>query len=1030
MKKSNFLTKHSGLLGSAALALVTAFGITSCRPDYNLDTEFPEWLGTSIYETLQQGFEDENGNHMSFSYFVRLIEDRGQAPILAKTGTRTMFVADDESFERFFATNRIFKKSHAEGDYVRCYEDLSNAQKDMILNGSTLNNVYQVAMLSSSKSPDENQPPVMGNSMRKLSSSTIYDTIPIVYPAELPNGPEWRRFKTDPSKAGGIALMQNGTVKPMIFFVNDFLIAHKITDDDYDFLFNQGDYDKQHIKAKRAPTDATVNGTRIKFQNKKCFNGFIHVMEDVVYLLPNMAEYLQTSDKAKIYSRILERFSAPYYFGSASAQDNRPQNDEITKTVNGLVDDGAINIPRQDSVFTKMYLSNHTYGGTDIRFVPSRKSVNKDKSQVLKFDPGWNSYYTPQAGGNTETSTLLQQNMAVMLVPVDSVLSIWWLTGSGKELRARYGLTKYKGRTDLTADEVAEDMDSVDLDVILELVNNNMLTSLTNSVPSKFGNVLNDAQDPMFEQPREAVGTIDSVAMCCNGAIYFTTAVYSPTAYRSVSYPTLVNEKLQIMKWAVKNDDMSFSAYLNSMVSTYSFFCPVVSDTAATNLNGKLIWIDPVSFGVKHYGDNDASKSLTAMVFNYDETQEPKVQGEIYRYDETTGSVTGSRVGAPVTDETIICNRLRDLMDYHIIIGDVERPTYTDAQGYSYFQTKGRGTVRFKNAADFHDMDVQGGWQIETGQKINIIDRIDLSRESVSHGNGRTYLIDKPIMTSRKSVYDILSDSANYPEFNSFFKLMNNAAVNIFQSSNSSGYTIGSTYCVSTFNTYHYTMYIPSSRSVDSLLSTGILCSTDYLDSIDNHYADLKIELEGLYEYNLDSAKIVYIDSMKQFQRRMVDAQRLPGNYQIDTTYDYTVKKFTDYERKKLQNFVKYHIQDNSVYCDAEFNAGYDEHGARATIAKFETAYMDSLDQFAKLTVQGGVGITLKDQNNNVVNVQKCKSSSDAHLPLWNIMCREYEYDVKSLEDESSTASAQLETSSYVVLHLIDRPLCNGEVKF
>ena len=126
-----------------------------------------------------------------------------------------------------------------------------------------------------------------------------------------------------------------------------------------------------------------------------------------------------------------------------------------------------------------------------------------------------------------------------------------------------------------------------------------MLYSLVGSVPSKFESVLNDANDPMFEGAggvKAAIESIDSVVMCCNGAIYFTNKVYAPTAYRSVSYPTLVNDKLDIINMAIENKTLSFSAYLNSMVSTYSFFVPVIRDQNDAEMPNKMVWIDPVSW--------------------------------------------------------------------------------------------------------------------------------------------------------------------------------------------------------------------------------------------------------------------------------------------------------------------------------------------------------------------------------------------------------------------------------------------------
>lgn len=1001
MKKINSLTSRSGIMGLALAAMASAFGVSSCTTDFDLDTRTPEWLGTSIFETLDEGFEGEDGKIYQFQNFVRLIQDLDQEKILAKTGSKTLFVADDDAFDRFFGPNCPFKK--ADGTPVTCYDELSYAQKTMILKGSMLNNVYQVAMLSSSEGP------TLGDCMRRLSSSSIYDTIPILQQKDMPDTELWSFYKNSPTKKDGIAIMQDGTIRPMIFFVNKFLTTKKITDDDYDFLFNQGAYGS---KPARAAADASVNGVRIEFQNKKCFNGFLHVMEEVIYLLPNMAEYLESDkDKSVIYSSIVDRFCAPFF-------PSKTHTDEI----NRLQSDGKVNLPAStlDSVFTKQYFSKRSQGDTKVNTLPmSTKKFGEDQ-ELLKFDPGWNTYFS-QTSSSTETNIALQQNMAVMLVPTDDAMTEWWMRGGGKALRDRYGRSEFRGRTNLSPAEIAKDMDSIPRKVIVKLLNNNMLNSLVASVPSKFANVLNDANDPMDLK----VSAVDSVVMCCNGAIYFTNSVYAPTAYRSVSYPALVNEKLQIIDWAIEDETLSFSAYLNSMVATYSFFIPTVKDAPGSPLNGKLVWLDPTSFAINKLGSSATPEEdyLQATVFDYDAVKKT-VTAEVYKYDPKTNEVFGEAT-ATVTSEDVIRDRLEDILDYHIIIGDVEDATYADENGYSYFQTKGRGTIRFKSAADYHNMEVAGGYQVESGEKINIVDYFDLT----ANGNGRTYLIDKPLLTSRKSVYDILSDTANYPEFKNFFKLMQKAmgsdGKGLFDSK-SNGNDIGSRQNVTTFNTYHYTIYVPENKAIDELLAKHVIYSPSELSVFDSTWNAVYADLKALDPLTCDS---IFTDSMIVLSKRMRGVDASAETTDADRAFHYK-KSFSDVKRNELRNFIKYHIQDNSVYANAAFNAGYDELGNKAKVANYETAYMNDKQQFVKLTVEGGNDIAVTDVNGNVRHVLKQKSAV-SNAPLYNIMCREYEFKVgTSSEPITDVTTAVIETSSYAVIHLIDGALCNGEVKF
>ena len=1078
MKRFKSLTNRSGLFGAILAVIGTVFGISSCRPDFDLDTRFPEWLGTSIYETLKEGFKnDSTGEEYKFTYFVRLIEDLDQVSILAKTGSKTLFVADDEAFKRFFADCPFFT---ANGQKVTSYEQLSDAQKTMILNGSMLNNVYQVAMLSSSPSGDNNTPPLVGTCMRRVSASTVLDTIPVVEASKFPKyNKYWDRLRN--KNAGrSIVLLQDGTNKPIIFFVNKFLQSNKIDNDDYDFLFRLGRYSKVGKPAHR-PGDASVNGTSIAWPNKKCFNGFLHVMEDVVYLLPNMADYIATNPNSQIYSSILDRFSVPTY----SRGDRGERDENIRMLLNsGLIKSTALEQAmsgNSDSVFVKKYLSERA-GVNQNNFTSVNQNLDRlvaGKSEMLRFDPGWNSYLASTNGANADIS--LQGDMGLMLVPLDSALMQWWLDESqvGARLRATFGLKKDMPAASMTKEDVIDDMAGIPMNVIVELVNNNMQYSLVSSVPSKFPSVLNDAQDPFFEDKSraEAENTIDDVVMCCNGAVYFTSTVYVPTTYRSVAYPVIVNEKLKIIDWAIREDEkLAFKAYLNSMVAEYSFFVPCI-DTVGIELpefKNKMVWIDPASFYLKAQGLGN----LKALAMRYgkldptDDKEESKIICDIYDFDETTGTFTdfgmqlvpAKNAGTSGTDENnafkFVRNRMLDIMDYHIVIGDVESPTVQDPNGYSYFRTKGRGTIRFKGVADpvndYENMIVQGGWQIENEGKseaverpVTVIQRVDLSKKtSLTPGNGRTYIIDRPLLPSQRSVFDVVSDSVNYPEFKEFFKLMQ--YVGVFASTSNNNY-IGSKQCVSSFNTYHYTVYVPKNESIKALYKSKALLTQAQLDSIKLEYntniiGEIELDYEDEPNYNpakLDSVIAVKLPpylmalSMELFGIKdsinAVKAAAVKGKNELDETYNnrFGAQYFINKKKEQMKNFVNYHIQDNSVYIGAEFNAGIDDKtGLPALEAQYETAFMNSNQQFVKVTVKGGNSISVTDKVGNVRQVQQTLGPNSD--PYYNIMCREYEIKPLSGSTLSETAydNFSIETSSYAVIHLIDEPLCNGDLNF
>ena len=157
----------------AAVLTVGLGGVTSCS-QYDLDKTDPEGWGASIYRYLEDG-----GNYTNT---LRLIDDLGLKEVLAKTGSKTLFVADDDAYKRFFADNTWGVKS---------YDQLTESQKKMLLLGNMVNNSYQVKDLASVEGPVE------GQSMRRLSSMSVYDTVAVVKPDELPNMlPEDRAHNT------------------------------------------------------------------------------------------------------------------------------------------------------------------------------------------------------------------------------------------------------------------------------------------------------------------------------------------------------------------------------------------------------------------------------------------------------------------------------------------------------------------------------------------------------------------------------------------------------------------------------------------------------------------------------------------------------------------------------------------------------------------------------------------------------------------------------------------------------------------
>ena len=86
-----------GMLTIACCLLIGGSALQSCEDNDLILTGQPEWLGNSIYERLQ-----EDGHYKNM---LRLIDDQGQKEVLSRTGSKTLFVADDAAFDEWFKSN-------------------------------------------------------------------------------------------------------------------------------------------------------------------------------------------------------------------------------------------------------------------------------------------------------------------------------------------------------------------------------------------------------------------------------------------------------------------------------------------------------------------------------------------------------------------------------------------------------------------------------------------------------------------------------------------------------------------------------------------------------------------------------------------------------------------------------------------------------------------------------------------------------------------------------------------------------------
>jgi uncharacterized surface protein with fasciclin (FAS1) repeats len=315
-----------------------------------------------------------------------------------------------------------------------------------------------------------------------------------------------------------------------------------------------------------------------------------------------------------MWSKLIDRFSAPYFNATATREYNRLYSNE-------------------DSVYTMRYFSKRSAGGTSLSEDPDGETV----AALLTFDPGWNQYMYSNTMGYD-----LHYDAGAMIAPTNAALEAWW-NNEGKDLQMEYGT-----------------WENVPDKTLAKLLNVNMLPTFTEAVPSKFDKVLNDAKEKLGIEAKN----VDSCFMACNGVVYMVNKVFSPAEYASVAYPALAHEStMNVIYWAI--DQLNFLPFLLSMDSRYSLLMPT---------NEALLWyLDPATYGgIDRLSGMEAP---SALEFYFDATQSADKRVQARRFNTTVdadGKITKGVRSQNVVDRDVIDDRLKRLMDDLIIVGDVE----------------------------------------------------------------------------------------------------------------------------------------------------------------------------------------------------------------------------------------------------------------------------------------------------------------------------------------------------------------------
>lgn len=931
------------------------------------EDSMPSWLGGSIYAELQSAGKLTG----TFNNYLRLIDDLGYAETLNRTGSKTIFPANDEAFARFFADN----------DWgVSSYEELTYAQKRLLLYSSMLDNALLTGMFANAESGGTISE---GMALKHPSNVSVIDTIALITPELMPqNNAYWDAYRENGTSIWAVS---DNTVPPVVHFTREQMLNNgiSITGDNSDFAIITGEvYDEQE-------KPVYVYDNRIINKDITCLNGYIHQVQDVLVQPGNMAQVIARGKDTQYFSHIMDYFKAPYLDPETTNAYNA--------WVRGNSELASANGYEEHDVYTVHYLSV-VYQGADGNIDPN--GTSKATNEVLLYDPGWNAYYQ---NSKTSTSDIAKlTDMGAMFVPTDDAM--WaYFSGPGAFIINEYGEKDAAGNVINTREKLLTNLDSVhnaNPVILTSFVNNILKSSFIATVPSKFPEIINDASELLNMSVDSLVVKEDGrydIKIANNGIIYKIHGVLAPDRYRSVLGPVCTYRDMRVMDWAVEEKytingsgfiGMDFQYYLLAMKATFAFFIPDDNAFAAED----IYYLDPASI-------NWTTNTAKVLHFRYDNTDrtlrtQQYLGARAYDINLATGEITTNTTELSFTgaNRNQISSALGDIMNYHTVV--LDSPEEMVTEGNKYYKTKHGAELLVEKSGDT--------WTVKSGSQIdallpsgNVI--LPASKVTVAEkeDNGYAYRIDHVIQPTIKSVSQVLN---NEERFSEFYKLCTGFAnedlmywigysadwqkdpFGISEQQRklifSGDYTYNSAKNLSLapegnvklFNTYNYTLYAPDNKAMEMAYQAGLPSWDDLYD---------------LYEAVTNANP---------------EAERCPEPY----------ASILKAKVEKMHDFCKYHFQYISLYAD-NYIPESDGGGG-----KYQSLYAESGQPLKEynVTCSGGT-LTVVDGGNKSHTIKATDPNT-----LSNIMARDYWLDAAR-----GTANNSIKTSSFCVIHELTEPL-------
>ena len=894
----------------------------SCEDE--LLTGTPSWLGSSIYEELER-----RGNYQTT---LKLINDPviQQQTVLSLTGSKTLFVANDEAYDRFF-------KNNSWG--VRNFEGLSDSQKRLLFNSSMVNSAYLMELMPNLSNGSQN--PTEGACMRRTTALSLFDSIPALKAADMPDNSYWAYYRSKYPNAGtdGMLVLRDNTPAPMVHFLPTFMTTNAITDGDLAFLTNG---------ACNSTAESYINGQRLLEQDITCQNGYIQVLENVMDPLTNMAEVIRRDTALSTFSGLLDRFCVPLY------------DESVTNSYNAYNTSGQV-----DSVFVWRYLNSgfeSPTGGYDALSTFDGET----KTDLLPYDPGWNQYQNG-AGGMA-----MESDMGCIIAPTNKAFEEFFKSNSsGQLLLQRYG-----------------EIDEIPDHIVLDMLENYMKYSLVATVPSKFGTVVNSVQENMGLSE----ASIDSCLMANNGVVYKANKVFDIPEYSSVTFPASLDDDLRIMRTMI--EDLNYDAYLNSMQSAYILVLP--TDEALKN------YVDPVDYckgrgrqTITEFYYDDAPYLIGNRIkcIRWNATED--TDGHLVKRDTEVEDPWENYGAVSVFDaeRDYVRNRMKDILDNSIIVKD---DAASQATGKSVWRTRsGCPLILQKGQGD--NMEFVSPFEYEIGGEnaVTIPLRKGDKQSYYQMNNGETFIVDNaPIMPATKSVPDLLNELRREDDrYTEFYNILTRSTTdeytlvnNLYDAKGTAYKSVSNGQTINLMSNYNYTIYVPQTEDIERLYELDLL--PDYRDV-------------NRLERQLQSG------SLSPDEREEIAAQ-------------------VDSMNTLINNFVRYHIQNQSIFLDAPAE---DLDGG----VTYETAYLKDNGRFSTLRVTNtGTDITIcctDLESQGVEEKRTVETKAGYHF------AREYRFrtGMSTLDTDQDlnndptlsniNTATRIYNSSSAVIYLIDEPL-------